>query len=107
MCAAGREILEEEPVQPDPTTLIAKLRLTTPIVGLYDAPDPQPFAPLVEPTGRACVFAFRERWLRGETLHLTRDRYGCGGCARQLFGVETRSREAFVAFLGGDEGLRP
>lgn len=93
-------------MQPDPATLIAKLRLAAPIIGLYDAPDPQAFAPLVEPAGRACVFAFRERWLKGETLHLTRERYGCGGCARQFFGVETRSREAFIEFLVGDEGLR-
>jgi hypothetical protein len=93
-------------VQPDPSTLLAKLHLRTPIIGLYDVHDPQAFAPLVKPTGRACVFAFRERWLKGETLHLTRDRYGCGGCARQFFGVETRSREAFIEFLVGDEGLR-
>lgn len=93
-------------MRPDPSTLLARLRLATPIIGLYDAPDPNAFAPLVEPKGRVCVFAFRQCWLRGETLHLARERYGCGGCARQLFAVETRSREEFVEFLVGDEGLR-
>jgi hypothetical protein len=93
-------------LQHDPSTLLAKLRLAAPIIGLYDAPDPQAFAPLVEPKGRACVFAFVQRWHQGETLHVTRERYGCGGCARQFFGVETRSRQAFIDFLVGDEGLR-
>jgi hypothetical protein len=100
------ETIEEASVQPDPSALLARLRLTTPIIGLYDAPDPRAFAPLVEPRGRACVFAFRSRWLKGETLHLTRERYGCGGCARQFFDVQTRSRKAFIDFLVGDEGLR-
>ncbi len=93
-------------MRPDPSALLTRLRTTTPIIGLYDAPEPEAFAPLVEPKGRACVFAFRERWLKGETLHLTRGRYGCGGCARQFFDLQTRSREAFVEFLVGDEGLR-
>jgi hypothetical protein len=93
-------------LQPDPSTLLAKLRLATPIIGLYEAPDPQVFAPLVEPKGRACVFAFVQRWRQGKSLHLTSERYGCGGCARQFFGVETRSRQAFIDFLVGDEGLR-
>ena len=30
---------------PDPSALLARIRLTTPIIGLYDAPDPQAFAP--------------------------------------------------------------
>jgi len=93
-------------LQPDPSTLLAKLRLATPVIGLYDAPDPQAFAPLVEPKGRACVFAFVQRWRQGESLHLTAERYGCGGCARQFFDVETRPRRAFIEFLVGDEGLR-
>jgi hypothetical protein len=106
MWGAGPRHTEEAALQPDPSTLLAKLRLATPVVGLYDAPDPQAFAPLVEPKGRACVFAFAQRWRQGETLHLTSERYGCGGCARQFFGVETRSRPAFIDFLVGEEGLR-
>jgi hypothetical protein len=95
---------------PDASALLAALDLTTPLVGLYDAPDPEPFAPLVRPAqGSArgqCLFHFYRRWEKGETLHLTADNYGCGGCGRSLFSVQTREREDFIDFLWGDEGLR-
>ena len=45
-------------MQPDPTTILETLSIREPLIGLYDAPDPAPFAPLVEPGApRACVFA--------------------------------------------------
>jgi Uncharacterised ArCR, COG2043 len=94
----------------DPVALIAALDLRTPLLGFYDAPDPAAFAPLVAPKagpGRGpCVFHFYRCWLKGETLHLTADNFGCGGCGRAFFGVQTREREDFVDFLWGDEGLR-
>jgi len=96
--------------QPDPTRLIAELDLRVPLVGFYDAPDPDAFAPLVAPKpGPArgpCVFHFYRCWLKGETLHLTAEDFGCGGCGRAFFGVQTRERDAFIDFLWGDEGLR-
>lgn len=93
---------------PDPSTLLERMGLRTPLIGLYDAPDPAPFAPLVQPAAdrRDCVFAFYEQWLDGATLHLTRDNYGCGGCARTFWGIMTRSREEFIRFLVEDEGLK-
>jgi hypothetical protein len=98
------------PAVPDPSALLAALDLSIPLIGLYDAPDPQAFGPLVEPTRGArrgqCLFHFYRRWLNGETLHLTADNYGCGGCGRSLFGVQTREREDFIDFLWKDEGLR-
>jgi hypothetical protein len=99
---------EETIVKPDPTRLLDSLGLDTPPIGLYDAPDAAPFAPCVRPAPgvRACVFAFYEDWLRGSTLHLTRDAYGCRGAGACLFGVEERSREDMVEFLVGDEGLK-
>ena len=36
-------------MQPDPTNLIERIGLTTPLIGFYDSPDPAPFAPLVKP----------------------------------------------------------
>jgi predicted nucleotidyltransferase len=95
-------------VQPDASDLVARLDLKLPLIGLYDAPDPGPFAPLVEPrVGRgACLFDFFPRWQAGETLHLTRERFGCGGAGRAFFGVQARERDDFIDFLWKEEGLR-
>jgi hypothetical protein len=97
--------------QPDPSRLIAELALDRPLVGFYDAPDPEAFAPLVAPKpgpGRGpCVFHFYRCWLKGETRDLTADNFGCGGCGRAFFGVQTRERDDLIDFLWGDEGLRP
>jgi len=95
--------------QPDPTGLIAALDLQTPVIGVYDAPDPDGFAPLVTPggTGRGpCLFDFYPFWQDGQTLHLTADAFGCGGCGRSFFGIQARERDDFIEFLYSDEGLR-
>jgi hypothetical protein len=99
---------EEELMAPYPKNLIEESGVEIPPIGLYDAPDPAAFEPLVRPAqGKwACVFMFYKRWLKGETLHLTRDNYGCGGAGTYLFGVRTRSREEYIEFLVGQEGLK-
>ena len=93
---------------PDPSLLLRHLELAWPLIGLYDAPDPGPFEPLVEPAPgvQACLFAFHEAWLQGQTLHLTPERHGCGGAGHWFFGLETRSRAEFVKFLVDGEGLK-
>jgi len=92
-------------MQPDPTAILETLSITEPLVGLYDAPDPAPFAPLVEPADEEeCVFAAYERWREGKTLHITREKHGCG--AGHLLGVESWSREEAIEFLVDEEGLR-
>ncbi len=95
-------------MQPDPVDLIEALGLETPLVGFYDAPDPAPFAPLVAPApgARTCMFSFYRNWLRGETLHLTREHYGCRGAGSCLLGLDTRPSEELVTFLFEDEGLK-
>jgi hypothetical protein len=95
-------------MQPDPSTLLAIAGISRPLVGAYDAPDPAPFAPLVEPSPgrRACVFSFYRHWLDGQTLHLTADNFGCGGAGHWLCGVQTRTPDDFVRFLVDDEGLK-
>jgi hypothetical protein len=95
-------------MHPDPTILLQILGIETPPVGFYDAPDPAAFAPLVrpEPGQRMCIFAFYERWLEGNTLHLTADNTGCRGAGRWLWGAETHWRQDFVEFLVDREGLR-
>jgi hypothetical protein len=91
-------------LQPDPSSMLERLSIRGPVVGLYDAPDAAPFAPLTVPNPRACVFASMREWRQGVTLHLTRERHGCG--AMHLLGVETRSREDLLRFLYEEEGLR-
>jgi hypothetical protein len=95
-------------MQPDPTNLLEKIGLDTLLIGFYDAPDPSPFAPLVRPGPgkRQCVFACYNRWMDGATLHITKENYGCGGAGHWLCGIESRSREDFVAFLVDGEGLK-
>ena len=95
---------------PDSSRLLRELDLRTPVIGLYDAPDPEAFAPLVSPpkgAGRGpCLFNYYKRWVAGQTLHLTAEAYGCGGCGRSLFGIQVRERDDFIDFLWKDEGLR-
>lgn len=92
-------------MQPDPATIVETLSIREPLIGLYDAPDAAPFAPLVEPTrARECAFASYVRWREGKTLHITKEKHGCG--APHLLGLQTRTREAMVKFLVDEEGLR-
>lgn len=91
-------------IQPDPTLILERLSIKEPLIGFYDAPDPSPFEPLVEPDGRQCVFASLNAWRRGKTLHLTRTKPGCGG--GHLFGEGGMPREELVEFLCTKEGLR-
>jgi hypothetical protein len=90
--------------QPDLSPLLRGLAITHPVIGFYDAPDPTPFVPLVEPRGRECVFHYRRAWCEGKTLHLTKEKHGCG--ASHLLGVDVRPREEMIDFLWGEEGLR-
>jgi hypothetical protein len=86
-----------------------RLDIRLPLTGFYDAPDPGPFKPTVRPKtqGRhACVFMYFHSWKKGITLDLTASRAGCRGCARALFGRETRDRGEFLNFLALDEGLK-
>jgi hypothetical protein len=95
-------------MHPDPTHLLSRVGISTPLIGFYDAPDPSPYDPLVRPEqkGHVCIFAFYDNWLNGETLHITKDNFGCGGTGHHLFGISERSREDFVSFLVDDEGLK-
>jgi Uncharacterised ArCR, COG2043 len=92
--------------QPDPGFFSKQLDIQTPIIGFYDAPDPALFEPLVSPEERACVFSFYHHWLEGRTLHITKDRYGCGGAGHWMWGIELRSRKEFLEFLVDEEGLK-
>lgn len=92
--------------QPRPDRLLARLDIGLPLIGFYDAPDASLFEPVVEPKAGECLFCFFKDWREGRTLHLTRERYGCGGAGSSLWGLQTRPRQDFVRFLVDDEGLK-
>jgi hypothetical protein len=50
------------------------------------------------------VYASLKKWREGKTLHLTREKHGCGGL--HLFGESPMARHELVDFLCGEEGLR-
>ncbi len=91
-------------MQPDISPILERLAIAEPLIGFYDAPDPAPFEPLVVPKGRQCVFRSRADWKAGKTLHITREKHGCG--AMHLLGLAERSREDLVEFLCDEEGLK-
>ena len=66
-------------IQPDHSNLIKRIDLSTRLIGLYDAPDPGLFEPLVRPEQGDCVFSFYRNWEKGKTLHITKEHHGCGG----------------------------
>jgi hypothetical protein len=91
-------------MQPDPSTLLERLSISEPLIGFYDAPDPAPFEPLTIPRSGQCVFASLQAWRRGKTLHLTRDKHGCG--AAYLLGMDPPQRDELVEFLCDEEGIK-
>lgn len=98
--------MTKKDIQPNPDRLKRRLNIKMPIIGFYDAPDPALFEPLVSPEGRDCVFLFFKSWLEGKTLHITRERYGCGGAGHWMWGIKVRSKKDFIKFLVDDEGLK-
>jgi len=91
--------------------LRTRLRLSTPLLALYDSQPSDAFAPLVEAKGNTCCFAYYKRWLAGETLVMKKGGGGCQGAAR-AFGLE-KTYPAYMAHFLTDgvgapmgEGLR-
>lgn len=79
------------PTQEAVDRLTEALQLKTPIVALFDTVPSAVFEPMVESTGRACCFAYYQRWVAGETLVVRRGddsfsapRHGCPGLQRSL-----------------------
>jgi len=92
--------------------LTKKLRLTTPLLAVYDAEVSETFAPVFEPDREECCFASYDRWLAGETLVLRTGGSGCKGAYRAL-GIERAAPPPFMAHMLTDgvgapkgEGLR-
>jgi hypothetical protein len=78
--------------------LTTRLRLSTPLIAVYDCPPSEAFAPLVEPAGTVCCFSYYHRWLEGETLVLQKGGAGCEGSHRAL-GLEKSYPSYMAHFL--------
>lgn len=93
---------------PNPTYLLQKTEIKQPIIAFYDAPETKVFEPTVQPnkTGHACMYSFYKKWLKGETVVLTKDNFGCGGASHHLFNQPQRPHNEFISFLADDEGLK-
>ena len=98
--------MTERENHPNPKILLERLDIKYPLIGLYNSPESKPFQPLVKPSQGDCIFSFYKDWLKGKTLHLSKDHYGCGGCGRWMFGIQARSRKDFIKFLVDGEGLK-
>lgn len=92
----------------DPSRIIERLGITTPLIGFYDAPETAGFEPVLapKPGKHVCIFAFYQDWLEGKTLSITRENFGCGGAGTALCSVQTRTREEYITFLADTEGLK-
>lgn len=90
--------------------LVARLRLHTPIIAVYDAAPGEIFEPIVKSTGRTCCFAYLERWLKGETLVIERGEGDFGdpdaGCmgAQAAFGLRHGYPPFMANFLTDGKG---
>jgi len=91
-----------------PAYLLQQANFDKAIVVVYDAPADTPFGDIVEmkKEGRVCLFAHYKNWMKGKTLRLTAEHFGCGGCGTWFFGVQKRSRQNYIEFLTDDEGLK-
>ncbi len=91
--------------------LMKKLRLTTPLLAVYDAAPSDAFSPVFDAEGDDCCFSYYDRWMGGETLALKKGGGGCKGAHRAL-GIE-QAAPPFMAHMLTDgvgapkgEGLR-
>lgn len=91
-------------MQPDYTYLLEKTGIKFPPIGLYDTPDPKPFYPVREVN--TCLFAYFNHLIKGMSVQLTKEQYGCGGAGKWLCSQETRTLEEYVHFLADEEGLK-
>ena len=93
---------------PNPIYLLEKTGIELPLIAFYDAPETEPFEPILKPnkTGHVCMYSFYKKWLKGLTIVLSKNNFGCGGASHHLFNQPTRSHEDFIKFLTDDEGLK-
>ena len=91
-------------MNPDPTNILAKSGIKTPLIGFYDLSDPSPFEPFAKP-GR-CMFEAYQAWLKGKHICLSADEFSCRGGGYWVGGTEFTTREKFGSDLNQREGFK-
>ena len=82
-----------------------KLDLKVPPIAVYDCPASEAFEPIVSSKGRACCFAYYDRWLEGKTLVISKSSGGFAnptdGCpgAQAAFGMAEEYPPFMAHFL--------
>ena len=100
---------------PDPSDLIKKAGLRTPLVGFYDVPDEGPFTPFANP--ERCIFSCYENWLGGVSTLISEGSCSCQGGGYWIGGVmpawvkksmetETNPLDIFAKGLNQREGFK-
>ncbi len=92
------DLTAPRPSDPAIERLRKHLRLTTPLIALYDTVPSPAFEPLVEPKNTDCCFSYFGRWVNGETLVVKKGGPGCPGGHRGL-GLENTSPPFMAHFL--------
>ncbi len=90
------------PMLANPARILEILRIETPLIGVYDAPDTKPFGHLVQV--EPCLFSAFENWMGGERLLITNTKYTCTGLRYWLCGEETLRKQE--ASLIGEQKLK-
>ncbi len=98
------------PTQESIDRMTSKLRLTTPLIGLYDTNPSTEFEPLTEAKGRTCCFAYYNGWLQGRTVvfrsgsqSFGNPKHGCPG-GQNAFGLGEGYPPFMAHFLTDGKG---
>jgi hypothetical protein len=94
------------PTQDAIDRMMKRLRLTTPLIAVYDAAPSAAFEPLVEAEAQTCCFAYYPQWLKGGTVVFKKGGGGCPG-GHRAFGLEKEYPDYMAGFLTTGEGVPP
>jgi len=94
------------PTQDAIDRMTKRLRLTTPLIAVYDAAPGEVFEPVIEAKGHTCCFAHYKQWLDGRTVVFKKGGGGCPG-GQRAFGLEKDYPDYMAGFLTTGEGVPP
>jgi len=94
-------------MKPDPKKIIDIAQITTPLIGFYDTPEKDCFAPFVD--AGHCIFSGFQGWMKGESTCLSEKSagaFGCPGAGYWNCNLSTVPQETVAQHLAVEEGLK-